>query len=79
MIIKNGFVRDEDGYWNNLSLFSRFCVNDLYDERQLMDGFDIVGYFKEDVECEDPQTMSDRYDTFDEALCALDDAFGYTA
>ena len=66
MIIKNGFVRTSDEVWINLDSVEMFWVEKdaemTYTIKALVDDRNI------DIA---------SYDAKNEALCALDDAFGY--
>jgi hypothetical protein len=79
MIIRNGFVRDDTGRWYSLDLFDNFDVKVYYQAGVPSPAsYFIVGFWKDGDEGDPYIELSEEFDDFHQAHCALDDAFGIT-
>ena len=80
LIIKNGFVRDEDCNWLSLSLMSDFRVREVPSEKGV---YEIYCHLHKNTSLEDHsdywwrRTIETGFRSFQEAAEALDDGFGY--
>jgi len=72
MIIRHGFMRDNEGRWHNMHMMSNVSVKQTVSNR-----FIIIAEFKMLDGSEWYQSMSIDYPIQIEAEEALDDAFGY--
>ena len=66
MEIRAGFIRDDEGVWHNLDLVEKIEVCDTVHKKYIVTA--MVGDYR--------MTLSQRYESEDDAEAALDNLFG---
>lgn len=77
MIIRHGFMRDNEGRWHNMHMMSNLYVREIPRVREIPKKYIVVAEIRMEDGSNWYQSMSIDYPIQIEAEEALDDAFGY--
>ena len=77
MTIRNGFVRNIDGEWFNLSRVAFFSLRAEFPHGEAMT-HRVVAHFDNGCDDYEEEAISYEYYDRDEAQCYLDDIMGFT-